>query len=334
MLRWKDEIICDENMNTLEALAKEIKETNSPKMITPRTLVAAVGYEKRSSGACDLIDRFLQENDLEVEPHYHDVWPDIYIELRPKPKAKKRRREDPIKRIGLLKAANTKPATVDNNDSLDKAITLMMMNNFSQLPVMNGPRKIVGFVSWETIGEARSKGIDSNEVKDYKREGVKVFKRDTPLMLAIKEIYKNDFIVVVENDGLPCGIVTTADVSSQFLTWTEPFVMLEQIENQVRHLLDEKILLEDLKNVCQEEGREVNTIDDLTFGEYQRLFENPKHWERIGLKSVDRALFVQMFDDVRNIRNDVMHFDPEGIDESSREKLKSMANYLNKLAVF
>ena len=318
-------------MTTLEALAKEIKETGLSKMITPRMLVAAVGYEKRSPGACYLIDRFLEENDLEVEPHYLDVWPDNNIELRPKPKAKKRRREDPIKRIGLLKAANTKPATVDNSDSLDKAITLMMMNNYSQLPVLGGARKIVGYISWETIGEARSKGIDTNEVKDYKRDSIRVFRRDIPLMLAIREIYKNDFIVVIENDGTPCGIVTTADVSSQFLTWTEPFVMLEQIENQVRHLLDEKILLEDLKKVCQEEGREVNAIDDLTFGEYQRLFENPKHWERIGLKSVDRTLFVKMFDDVRNIRNDVMHFDPEGIDETSREKLKSMANFLNKL---
>ena len=318
-------------MTTLEALAKEIKETGLSKMITPRMLVAAVGYEKRSPGACYLIDRFLEENDLEVEPHYLDVWPDNNIELRPKPKAKKRRREDPIKRIGLLKAANTKPATVDNSDSLDKAITLMMMNNYSQLPVMGGARKIVGYISWETIGEARSKGIDTNEVKDYKRDSIRVFRRDIPLMLAIREIYKNDFIVVIENDGTPCGIVTTADVSSQFLTWTEPFVMLEQIENQVRHLLDEKILLEDLKKVCQEEGREVNAIDDLTFGEYQRLFENPKHWERSGLKSVDRTLFVKMFDDVRNIRNDVMHFDPEGIDETSREKLKSMANFLNKL---
>lgn len=321
-------------MTTLEALAKEIKETNSSKMITPRALVAAVGYEKRSPGACALIDQFLEENDLEVEPHYFEVWIDCEIELRQKPKAKKRRREDPVKRIGLLKAANTKPATVENNDTLDKAITVMMMNNYSQLPVMNGPRKIVGFISWETIGEARSKGVNTNEVKDYKRESVKVFRRDIPLMQAIWEIYKNDFIVVAEADGTPCGIVTTADVSSQFLTWTEPFVMLEQIENLVRHLLDGKILLEDLKGICQEEGRDVNAIDDLTFGEYQRLFENPKHWERIGLKSVDRAMFVQMFEDVRNIRNDVMHFDPEGIDESSREKLKTMASFLNKLTEF
>ena len=53
-------------MTTLEALAREIKETNLPKKITPRTLVAAVGYERRSPGACGLIDKFLEENDLEV----------------------------------------------------------------------------------------------------------------------------------------------------------------------------------------------------------------------------------------------------------------------------
>jgi len=104
-------------MTTLESLAKEIKETNSTKMITPRTLVAAVGYARRSPGACELIDRFLEENDLEVEPHYLEVWVDNEIELRPKPKAKKRRREDPIKRIGLLKAANTNqlPLTMVTN---------------------------------------------------------------------------------------------------------------------------------------------------------------------------------------------------------------------------
>lgn len=320
-------------MTTLEIIAKEIKETNCSKRITPRALVAGVGYEKRSIGARSLIDAFLDENDLEVEPHYMEVWADNEIELRPKPKAKKRRREDPVKRIGLLKAANTKPATIDNCDNLDKAITLMMMNDYSQLPVMGGPRKIVGYISWETIGEARSRGVNTNEVKDYKRESVRIFKRDMPLISAIREIYNNGFIVVVENDGTPCGIVTTADISSQFLTWTEPFVLLEQIENQVRQLLDEKILLEDLKSICQEEGRDVNAVDDLTFGEYQRLFENPKHWDRIGLKSVDKALFVQMFEEVRSIRNDVMHFDPEGIDESSRDKLKSMASFLDKMVI-
>lgn len=321
-------------MNNLDNIAKTIKETNRSLKVTPRMLINAVGYERRSPNACKMIDDFLEENDLEVVPHYLNEWVDNEIEVRPKEKATKRLREDPIKRLGLLKAANTKPTSVDNSDNLQKAVTLMMLNNYSQLPVMKGPRTIVGYISWETIGEAISKGETSQLVKDYKREIVRTLKRDTPLLKAIHEVYENEFIVVTAEDGSPCGIVTTADISSQFLTWTEPFVMLEQIENLIRHILDGKILKEDLGKVCQEKERKPDSIDDLTFGEYIALIENPKQWERIGLKSVDRSLFVQSLNEVREIRNDIMHFDPEGIDEGSKEKLKSVGDYLVKLVNF
>ena len=110
--------------------------------------------------------------------------------------------------------------------------------------------------------------------------------------------------------------------------------MLEQIGNLIRHILDGKILKEDLEKVCQEESRKPESSDDLTFGEYIALIENPKQWERIGLKSVDRALFVQSLNEVREIRNDIMHFDPEGIDDCSKEKLKAVGDYLTKLANF
>ncbi len=331
---------CDENgdkigtMNNLDNIAKTIKETNLPLKMTPRALINAVGYERRSPNACRMIDEFLESNDLEVVPHYLNEWVDNEIEVRPKEKATKRLREDPIKRLGLLKAANTKPIVVENSDNLQKAITLMMLNNYSQLPVLKGQRNIVGYISWESIGEAISKGVSSQLVKDYKRETVSTLKRNTPLLRAIHEVYKNDFIVVTAEDGSPCGIVTTADISSQFLTWTEPFVMLEQIENLIRHILDGKILKEDLEKVCQEEQRTPESIDDLTFGEYIALIQNPKQWNRIGLKSVDKTLFVQSLDDVRKIRNDIMHFDPEGIDDSSKEKLKAVCDYLTKLANF
>lgn len=78
--------------------------------------------------------------------------------------------------------------------------------------------------------------------------------------------------------------------------------------------------------------RKPESIDNLPFGEYVTLIENPKQWERIGLKSVDRTLFVQSLNEVREIRNDIMHFDPEGIDDSFKAKLKSMGEYLAKLA--
>lgn len=317
-------------MRDLKEIALHIKESNESVEITPRELFEYFDYVRRAPIGCRLVDDFLRENDLEVRPHYNDVWFDTPIVLRPKEKAKKRNREDPIKRLAVLKAANIPPLTVDNSDTLEKAITLMMLNKYSQLPVVNN-RKVMGYISWETIGEALAEGETSQLVKDYKRDIVKTFYKSTPLLKAIRSIYKHEFIVVVEKDNTPCGIVTATDISSQFLSWTEPFVLMEQIENLIRVILDEKILLEDLRKNCQEKERTVDSIDDLTFGEYIRILGEVKNWKRLGLKTVDRSIFVQSLERVREIRNSIMHFDPDGLDEQSYDTLRSVADYLNKV---
>jgi predicted transcriptional regulator len=42
-----------------------------------------------------------------------------------------------VARVKLLEAANTPPKSISKSDSLEKAMTIMMQNDFSQLPVMN-----------------------------------------------------------------------------------------------------------------------------------------------------------------------------------------------------
>ncbi|MBO7570311.1 MAG: hypothetical protein J6T11_08205, partial [Bacteroidaceae bacterium] len=71
--------------------------------------------------------------------------------------------------------------------------------------------------------------------------------------------------------------------------------------------------------------------DDLTFGEYIRILGEVKNWKRLGLKTVDRSIFVQSLERVREIRNSIMHFDPDGLDEQSYDTLRSVADYLNKV---
>jgi len=61
------------------------------------------------------------------------------------------------------------------------------------------------------------------------------------------------------------------------------------------------------------------SVFDLTFGEYIRLLERNDSWSKLGLR-IDRKLFIGNLDKVRQIRNDVMHFDPDGIEE---EKIRN-----------
>ena len=78
-------------MKSIEEIVNEIKEKNTIGNVTPRMLFGYVGYVRRTSNGCKLVDKFLRENELEVNPHYKDVWPDEKIELRLKEKAKKLR---------------------------------------------------------------------------------------------------------------------------------------------------------------------------------------------------------------------------------------------------
>ena len=105
--------------------------------------------------------------------------------------------------------------------------------------------------------------------------------------------------------------------------------MLEKIENLIRLLLDEKFLLEDLKSVCSDD-EQAEFIDDLTFGQYIRLIEKETNWQKLNL-SIERVPFIKQLDKIRIIRNDIMHFDPEGITTEERDDLNNMANFLTEL---
>ena len=71
-------------------------------------------------------------------------------------------------------------------------------------------------------------------------------------------------------------------------------------------------------------------MDDLTFGSYVRIAENPENWERLDL-NLDRKAFIGRLDEVREIRNAVMHFDPDGLTPEQVETLKLFAEFLRDL---
>ena len=72
-------------------------------------------------------------------------------------------------------------------------------------------------------------------------------------------------------------------------------------------------------------------MSDLTFGEYRRLLEKPSNWEKLSL-AIDRKEFIGRLEEVRRIRNDVMHFDPDGIPETDLEVLRKFVTFLRRLA--
>lgn len=239
---------------------------------------------------------------------------------------------DPTHRISKLAAANNPPVSVHPDSMLQEAVTIMLSRGFSQLPAMSSTRKVEGVISWNSIGSRLGSGLTGSRVKEFMEQHHEV-RHDASIFQVIPAVVSNDYVLVRGRDNTVAGIITASDLSLQFLQLSEPFLLLSEVENQIRQLISKRFNRSDLAN-CRDPLDTVRTVEgasDLTFGEYIRLLENPDNWKKSNLP-LDRVIFCKQLAAVRDIRNDVMHFDPDGISPEDVETLREFARFLQKLA--
>lgn len=141
-------------------------------------------------------------------------------------------------------------------------------------------------------------------------------------------------MLVRGHDQKITGIVTASDLSLQFQQLAEPFLLLGEIENHVRRVINQRFTPTELESAKDptDTKRVVTSVADLTYGEYIRLLENPERWDKLNI-TVDRKTCIEKFESVRRIRNDVMHFDPDGIPEKDLMTLREFARFLQRLLI-
>lgn len=108
--------------------------------------------------------------------------------------------------------------------------------------------------------------------------------------------------------------------------------MLSEIERQLRDIIDRHFSGDELAAAVdpEDEHRSVESADHLTFGEYIRLLEFPDHWQRLGW-NISRKVFIEALAEIRQIRNEVMHFSPDPIAPLDIDKLNKFSQWLRKL---
>jgi len=316
----------------LSAISEQIKKGVAAPTETVRTLLSWFGSERRGFGVVNAINKALEVHNLVTEPNFESTWIDGPITLVIKPKKQSEDISlDPTFRLGRLETANKDVTYVAPTDGLDKAITLMLTHDFSQLPVMTSPRDVKGMVSWKTIGSRLALGKQCLQCKDF-MEPAQILSEEVSLLEAVNVIANHDYVLVQKTDKLIGGLVTASDFSSQFRTMSEPFLLVGEIENGIRHLLHGKFNNKELQaaRIESEGTRSVNGPSDLTFGEYVRLLEADQNWKKLGVQ-IDRVEFLRQLNRVREIRNDVMHFDPDGLDPDEKKFLTEFAQFLKRL---
>jgi len=326
----------------LANISAQIDKGETPQEISVRDLLGWFGAQRRGYYIAGDIKRALEKHDLVTRPDFEFAYIGAGISFCRTPKEEEKveklaenvggRVGDPTYRIGKLASANRAPTSVTPDATLSEAITLMLSNDYSQLPVMTSDRDVKGIISWSSIGSRLALSKPCEHVRDCMEQHAEI-SSETSLFAAINDIISNLYVLIRGADNTITGIVTTSDLSVQFQQLGEPFLLLGEIENYIRRMIQDKFTLEELVEARDPEDaeRKVHTVADLTFGEYVRLLENPDRWSNLVL-SIDRSLFIKQLDKIRMIRNDVMHFDPDGIADSDLETLRDFVRFLQGLA--
>lgn len=326
-------------------ILSEVQKTKKPIKTYPYKATQFLGVTRRGLRVIDTVNRMLEDHDVFAEPEFAGAWFYGEMEIKPKPKVAAGKSDfeetDPTPRLSLLKAANLNQAkesgvgngliSVTRETTLTEAITLLILNDFSQLPILSGQREVEGVISWKSIGRAISLGKKCVTVTDCKDEAI-ILNHDEPLFNAVKFVLEKEFVLVRQKDKTISGIVTVTDIGEQFIAMAEPFLIIEQIENHVRKLLDKKFDPEDLIISSSNEikTKPIKNLSDLTFGHYVKILEDPKKFAKLNL-NIDRALVTKQLEEVRKIRNDVMHFDPDGITDENLALLRQTVQFLHTL---
>lgn len=334
----------------LKRIADDVAAGKKPRRKV-RTLLGWYGFRVRSSGVISSITQALEELKLRTSPDFSDpyvrldafVWFSPLQKTPPAPDSadtpQDRERELPdiepsssgaSLRVGMLVRPGASVATVTKNSSVREATAIMLANDYSQLPVTQNEYQIDGIISWRSIGRSLSLSQPCERVRDCLDDAYSgmLVPEDTPLLDAVETIAKEEVILVCDGNGRLSGIITASDLSAKYHELAAPFLLLNEIENRLRSLIDRK-LPEEVGNAKHphDKRREVKDAADLTFGEYTRLLEAEKVWPRLGI-TAHRGVFLQMLREAGKVRNDVMHFRPDEVRTESVTKLLKLLKLL------
>jgi len=343
----------------LKEIAAQVKE-GCTRTETVRTLLSWFGFERRTYYKVRQVRKALNRLKLKTDPDFNEGWIDGSVTFVSKPKAAApadspgievmeatdstelaqpaaptavpaKAAEDPTSRIGRLAAANRPPVRVVPDADVAEAITLMLQHDYSQLPVMTSEREVKGMFSWKSLGSRLALGKECGKVRNFMENAAEI-SADVSLFEAIQQVVEHECVLVRDSMKRVTGIIITADLGLQLAQLAEPFLLSGQIETHLRSLIADKYTKEELMAARDpaDSGREIEDVADLTLGEYVILLENPKRWAELAIR-VDRKTFIEELKRVVRIRNDVMHFDPDGVGEDDMSMLRKFVLFLRRI---
>ncbi|WP_217505307.1 CBS domain-containing protein [Streptomyces lunaelactis] len=322
---------------------------DAPLTITVRNLLNAWGATRRSSTVVGQIEADLGEKGLTAAPPITALGFDSQVALlrvgaEPGPDQPlltagdvpdEAAEQAPLTyRIAHVASADCQVVSVRPEDTLRHAITKMVFHDFSQLPVLDGDARLRGAITWESIGKARMSG-NSLSLSDVVVQPLDIHSQ-AELLGWIPQIHKHGYAFIRDDRHKITGIVTTADLTDQFGARVEPFVLLEELEQRLRRLLNQALergtlTLDAIRSrLLPHRQKKVQAADDLTLGEYSHVLEPEEHWGALKWDA-DQGLVLAALRTCTKFRNKLMHFSPDPIPDEELSPVRGLLAVLRSL---
>lgn len=209
---------------------------------------------------------------------------------------------------------------------LKDALKIMVENEFSQLPIVNKKKVVIGIVTADSIiRELFCHGMEElqQDVEIFKDEKFDVKNRDIAYekddIFDHLENLADKAAVLIKRKNNVVGIRTNYDIVAYFRKLTEGFLLIHRIELLLRKIVKsclkgERVfrdaILKSLKAKYEEYyKREVPAeVNELEFDDYRALISDKENWEKFQNVLRDRNYINKMLEQVRDIRNELMHF--------------------------
>lgn len=230
--------------------------------------------------------------------------------------------------LGNLPSALGGVESVAPNATMEEVITKMMLHDYSQLAVLAGKHALRGAVTWKSIAQVRHTNPAATLSEVIVRATAKRY--DEELVDVLPDLEATGFVFVSNENNAVSGIVTTADVVHAYGQLATPFFLIGELDRLLRGIISEKFDIEEVITICdiKNTGR-ITAFDNLSMGDYKRVVETPWAWAKLGWP-LDRATLIGGLERVRQVRNNVMHFNPDPLPQGAVDMLRNTLRLLRE----
>ena len=223
--------------------------------------------------------------------------------------------------VNQLLEENEELVCIRRDRSVKDALAIMLENDYSQLPVIDGQQKLCGIISDESIASMYyqiSNAVSLLDLAvDHCQSPATTITADSDVLEALERLESEYALVVVDSQNCPQGILTHYDLTRFFRGVSEGLILVEDIEVTLRQYIEaafasdnamQAALMRAFRADRRDPTKPARQYAELSFGEHVQLIVTEENWAQFETFLGPKALFSQLMEHVGHVRNQLAHF--------------------------